>query len=270
MNKHPLNAVTDQLKADYERDGVVCVRGMFDQEWVENLHKAAEAAIAAPADHGNLGLLHGEMTSINFLYRRPGAFRDFVLGSPAAEVMARIIGSDTLRMHHDYVFSKEPGCAKVVPWHADGITYSIKGWMMPNLWISLTGADATNGRLEFIGGFYREYVEGRRDANFNHGAILPDFEAELQNPDCPYRRLTWDLEPGDAVMFHPFTPHHSKANTSADKRRTGYAMRCIGDDIRWHKERRNWLDIDGLDFDAVVDGAPVTENDAFPLLWQAD
>ena len=36
MNKHPLNPITAQHIADYRRDGVVCLRQMFDAEWIES------------------------------------------------------------------------------------------------------------------------------------------------------------------------------------------------------------------------------------------
>lgn len=268
MNRHPLAPITDDLKEHYERDGVVCLRGMFDQEWITRLRIAAEAVVEAPAEHGGIGYSHGPMTAVNLLYSRPSVFRDFVFDSPVGEIIGRIIGSGRIRMYHDYVFSKQPGSGKVIPWHTDGRGYSVEGMDMPNMWIALTPTDHTNGRLEFAAGYHKTLVE-RLDLRMDAVATnaLPDFEAEFDTPDFPYRRLAWDLEPGDAVLFHPYAPHHSKPNVSVDKVRTGYAVRVIGDDVVWAKKHSTWLKIPGLDFDTVEDGAPVVE-DALPLIWQ--
>ena len=53
------------------------------------------------------------------------------------------------------MFSKPRHCEKVVPWRTDGGGYSLSGQTMPNLWVALTPANETNGRLEFIGGFHQ-------------------------------------------------------------------------------------------------------------------
>jgi ectoine hydroxylase-related dioxygenase (phytanoyl-CoA dioxygenase family) len=215
--------------------------------------------------------MQGPMTAVNFLYRRPGAFRDFVLDSPAGEIIGRVIGSRTIRMYHDYVFSKQPHCEKVVPWHTDGGGYALSGQMMPNLWVALTPANETNGRLEFIGGFHEEFVaqrwSDRRKSGDSIEQDLPDFDAPEDPFVKAFPRLSWNLEPGDAVLFHPCTPHHSKANMS-DTTRTGYALRVVGDDVRWCLTKSRWLQIPGIDYEAVTDGAPITDDEAFPVMWR--
>ena len=44
MNREPLKPISDEHRATYERDGVVCVRGMFDQEWCNGLREAVDEA----------------------------------------------------------------------------------------------------------------------------------------------------------------------------------------------------------------------------------
>jgi ectoine hydroxylase-related dioxygenase (phytanoyl-CoA dioxygenase family) len=268
------DATTDDAleghRGEYARHGVTCLRGRFDPGQVAALAEASRAVIDHPLEHGDAGYMQGPMTAVNFLYRRPSVFRDFVLGSPAGELIGRVIGSGTIRMYHDYVFSKQPGCGKVVPWHTDGGGYALSGQMMPNLWIALTPSNETNGRLEFIGGFHHEFVARRWSERARaEGSIeqaLPDFE----DPDDPvagaFPRLSWNLEPGDAVLFHPYTPHHSKANSSATTR-TGYALRVVGDDVAWCLTKSCWLQIPGIDYASVTNGAPITEDESFPVIW---
>lgn len=259
-------------RREYAQQGVTCLRGLFDSAAIAALAAASRDVIERPLEHGNAGYMQGPMTAVNFVYRRPGPFRDFVFGSPAGEIIARVIGSRTIRMYHDYVFSKQAGCEKVVPWHTDGGGYALAGEMMPNLWVALTPTHERNGRLEFIGGFHREFVarrwSERRKAEGSIEQHLPDFEdpADLSVREFP--RLTWNLEPGDAVLFHPYAPHHSKANPSGSTR-TGYALRVVGDDVRWDLSKSSWLQIPGFEYGSVRSGDPVEQDDSFPVMWRA-
>jgi ectoine hydroxylase-related dioxygenase (phytanoyl-CoA dioxygenase family) len=156
-----------------------------------------------------------------------------------------------------------------VPWHTDGGGYALSGEMMPNMWVALTPTDESNGRLEFIAGFHEQFVakrwsERRRSAD-SIEQHLPDFEDPADPATQRYRRLAWNLAPGDAVLFHPYAPHHSKANRSATTR-TGYALRVIGDDVRWCLSKSRWLQMPGVDYDAVEDGAAVTDDEGFPVM----
>jgi ectoine hydroxylase-related dioxygenase (phytanoyl-CoA dioxygenase family) len=271
MTTNRLEAALAANRREYAQHGVTCLRGLFDPAQIAALAVASRDVIERPLEHGNAGYMQGPMTAVNFVYRRPGPFRDFVFGSPAGEIIGRVIGSATIRMYHDYLFSKQPGCGKVVPWHTDGGGYALQGEMMPNLWVALTPSDAGNGRLEFIGGFHREFVARRwSERRKSEGSIeqqLPDFEDPAEPATREFPRLTWDLAPGDAVLFHPYAPHHSKANASADTR-TGYALRVVGDDVRWCLSKSQWLQVPGFRYESVEDGTPVTQDD-FPLMWHA-
>ena len=55
VNKRPLNPITDEHRAAYARDSVVCLRQMFDREWINALQQAAADVVANPADWGHTG-----------------------------------------------------------------------------------------------------------------------------------------------------------------------------------------------------------------------
>jgi hypothetical protein len=47
MNQKPLNPITAQDIAQFQTDGVVCLRGMFDQEWITRMQKAVDRIMDA-------------------------------------------------------------------------------------------------------------------------------------------------------------------------------------------------------------------------------
>lgn len=41
MNRKPLNKISDEDIATYNDKGVVCLRQMFDKDWVDRMHAAS-------------------------------------------------------------------------------------------------------------------------------------------------------------------------------------------------------------------------------------
>ena len=60
---------------------------------------------------------------------------------------------------------------------------------------------------------------------------LPDVDARRNE----FRIVTWDLEPGDAVIFSALTLHGATGNDTWDRRRRALSIRYTGDDARFIK-----------------------------------
>lgn len=268
MNGRPLNPITAEHRRTYRRDGVVHLRQVFDREWIERLRQEVDRLLEDPEKYGVPGPSHGaSMASVCFMWRRPGVFRDFVLNSPVGEVVGRVIGADAIRAYHDHLFHKPPGSTKVMVWHCDETAWPVTGEMAPNIWVALTPVDRENGRVEYVAGFHRHCVENNLHFGFapdQADGLCPDFEKERNNPDFPFRFASFDMEPGDAVVFHPSTPHYSKGNHSRTRPRTGLAVRVFGDDVRWYPAAYK-ATIPGMD--ALPEGeAP--SGEFFPTIWR--
>ena len=270
MNQHPLNAITAEHRRAYRQDGVVHLRQMFDQQWIEQLRQAVDRLLVDPEKYGVVGPSHGaSMASVCFMWRQPGVFRDFVLNSPVGEVVGRVVGSDTIRVYHDHLFHKPLGSTKVMVWHCDETAWPVKGEMAPNIWIALTPVDHRNVRVEYIAGYQRHCVDNNLHFGFSPdqaSGLCPDFEKERGNPDFPFRFVSFDMEAGDAIVFHPSTPHFSKGNYSKTMPRSGLAVRVFGDDVRWFPASYKAV-IPGVD--AMPEGeAP--SGEFFPIIWQQE
>src|SRR6202011_3799790 len=89
-------AITEDAVADYDRDGVVCLRGQFDSPWIERMRAAIERDLAAPgpnatnfAEGSSAGKFFGDM----FMWKQDAKFRAAALDSPAPAIAARLMGS---------------------------------------------------------------------------------------------------------------------------------------------------------------------------------
>ena len=247
MNKSPLKPIkTEHIRA-YQEDGVTCLRGMLDQDWITKMRTAADEVIADSSLAPITGPSHGEdFVSAIYMCRNEGPFRDFQLNSPVGEMVARTIGSKEIYAFQDHLFVKHIGSPHVMPWHHDMTTWPFDGHMVPTIWIALSHVTASNGRLEFVKGYHHHLVENDIVYTGHYpggdfgppGAVkCPNFWEELDTDK--YEIVSWDLEPGDAVVFHPRTPHGSGHAKNATEPRIGLTSRWIGDDIRWNYREGN-------------------------------
>jgi len=129
MNTDSGSTSTSKLRADYERDDVVCVRDVISLDWLETLCRATDAALANP---GPLTEAYGDPDKpLCFgdldVWMRVGDFKDYVLSSPAARICGEVVGSSTARFFYDQLLVKEVGCADRTPWHQDQPYWAVKG-----------------------------------------------------------------------------------------------------------------------------------------------
>jgi ectoine hydroxylase-related dioxygenase (phytanoyl-CoA dioxygenase family) len=238
------------LAADYDTHGAVHLPGFLGAEALSRLQGVVREAIASierprTAAQTSSYLRSAGRLTIRYLWRDSPDLRQVLLQREIAQLIARIIGSNTLRFWFDLTFvhfATEAGTAGIgTPWHHDVPTFSFKGDLMPSLWLALTPADSTLSRLMFIDGshrvnhgYYRSPeipppAPGERDGF----ADLPDFDAMIASGEA--RVLTWDCQPGDAILLHPATVHGALGHDGKGKHPQRIAMttRWLGDDVRF-------------------------------------
>src|ERR1700692_5031225 len=110
----PTYTVSDRVVPDYGRDGAVCLRGVC-ADWVYTIAAGIERNMREPGPYAAESVRSGEAGSFFDDYcnwQRIAEFRELVERSPAAEVAARIMGSQSAQFFHDHVLVKEPGTQK--------------------------------------------------------------------------------------------------------------------------------------------------------------
>jgi ectoine hydroxylase-related dioxygenase (phytanoyl-CoA dioxygenase family) len=257
----------------FQRDGAVCIRKLFSPKEITLLsagidanlaHLSPRAKVASSADDPGYFVEDFCNWQDNADYRR------FIVDSALAETAGRLMRSQSARLYHDHMLTKEPGTRQPTPWHQDQPYYNVEGRQNASFWIPVDPV-SRESTLEFVGGSHRgpwlmprSFME-RQAKWFPEGSLadLPDIEA--RRADFPI--LGWELQPGDAVCFHMLTLHASRGVSGPNRRRV-FSVRFLGDDIR-HMPRR-WRtspEFPGL-ADELPAGAPMN-HPLFPLLWQA-
>ncbi|OYY72579.1 phytanoyl-CoA dioxygenase family protein [Sphingomonas sp. 28-63-12] len=266
FNTRPIRAIGREEIETYQRDGVVCLRQVFDRDWIDLLEPIARSVIIDREDVGLLPTIPGR-----YMARRLAEYRKFVFESPLAEAAGTVMESKEIRFFFDEFFAKPPQSDAKTLWHCDRMGWPVSGVMVPSLWIPLTPIVKANC-LEVLAGSQHDDVpywlfspNARQMARPDGRVPHPDVESRRNEPGL--RFLTWDMDPGDMLIVHPWVLHYSGGNPTDDWR-IAISERVFGDDIRW-APRPDCVNLAGVSFDEMIEGQP-PQGDLFPLLWSDD
>lgn len=230
------------LAADYSEHGAIHLPGFLGQDDLARLQNTVDSMIEQPPAASQTS--EGRLT-MRYLWRDHAAVRDVLLQRAVAQPIADIVGSRTLRFWFDLTFihfGAPDGKAGIgTPWHHDVPTFSFRGDLMPSLWLALTPTDSTLSQLMFIDGSHRTNQGYYRspelpkppDGSPDGFVDLPDFDTLIANGAA--KVLTWDCQPGDAILLHPCTIHGARGNDGqgTQPRRVAMTTRWLGDDVRF-------------------------------------
>lgn len=260
----------EQLRPEYERDGVVCVRQGFDDSWIQRLREAVEVAISSPGPHaeeygkpGATGRFFGDID----VWRRHEPFQRFVFESPAAAIAGTVMGASAVNFFYDQLLVKEPGTSARTPWHQDQPYWAVSGWQVCSIWMPLDPV-SKDVAVEYVAGSHR-WGQAYNPEHFSDGSpyqgtnlpALPDIYAERDRYDI----RSYEMEPGDCLVFQAMIIHGAPGNPSRQRRRA-LATRWTGDDARYY---RRGGEIAIPTFDPGLEPGAAMTCEAFPLVWRS-
>ncbi len=225
------------LRKTYRRDGVVCLRGALDSAALARALAAYDWSLANPSPSANT-YAGGSGRFYQDLANRAAwpAYRELVTESPAADHVAALWGTPDVWFMYEQVFLKEGGDTRRTPWHQDASYLPIEGDEVAVMWISFERV-AQEHSLEFVRGSQRGplYDGSRFDPAddtapiYGDGSMprLPDIEMERAARSKSWDVVSFGVEPGDAIVFHPALLHGGAATRSGARRRT-LSLRFFG------------------------------------------
>lgn len=214
-----ISGVAEAAHADLARDGVVCLRGVIGEEWLECCRAGIEASLAAPGPFFRDQTPAGSPARYVFDYwnwQNVPEFRRLVLESPFGDLIAGLLQAREVRLLMDNWFMREAGATNGAPWHHDEPYFDFAGGRKCVLWFPLEPASRAEG-LTFIAGSHRWGRLYRPQSFREHRA----FDGDLRDYHEPEgldaysdRFLSWDVEPGDCIIFDFRTLHRATDPTT--------------------------------------------------------
>jgi ectoine hydroxylase-related dioxygenase (phytanoyl-CoA dioxygenase family) len=233
--------VTEEQIRTFDEDGVLLLKALINEQWQQTLCESIEQDIANPGPHhhayeaeGGKGRFHGSMR----VWEHNPGFRDYCWNSPLPALAVQFFKTDKINLFYDQLFVKEPSTSNRTSWHNDQPYWRVRGWPVMSFWVALDPVTKETGVVEFIPGSHR-WGHWFQPENFAPGVSksyeqnpdfvkMPDIETEREQ----HKIVSWDMEPGDVVVFNGRMVHGGSGNLAPDRDLKVFNTQWLGDDVR--------------------------------------
>lgn len=278
---NPSKLISEACIAKFEQDGVVCLRNVFDTDWLTTIEMGMERNFQDPGKYAHYYARdESGRTYLNDVasWQRIPEYRRYVFASPAAEIAARLMRSSKVNIFYDSAFYRTAGTSAPTPWHQDVPYWCIRGTQVCSVWTPIDSVPRESA-LEFIRGshqwreiFYRpsffstpgthtfEDDSQQRSATEQDRGVAPEVEKDLASDDV----LAWEMSPGDCLVFSGMVFHGGRGNHSPCNALRALATRWAGDDATY-AVRPEGADPQ-LEGHGLADGDPFG-GEMFPIAW---
>ena len=264
----------------YRRDGVVLLKNMFERHWIDELLCGLDKNVAKP---GPMSRYYSEADESDWFFydtlswSRVAEYKRFAFESAAAEIAGELMGAKEVRILNDEIFYRGTGTQQATPFHQDLPYLCIDTEQLIGLWMPLVPVEEQSA-LAFVPGshcsgkhyerppFSATDTENLSDAE-GEFEPLPDIAADPER----FGVVSWNMEPGDCVMWHGLTLHGGSGNLRSDRDLKVFAIHWFGEETRF-VSRPGGTSPDftsACAVNGIGQGDPMA-CDAFPLVWSRD
>jgi ectoine hydroxylase len=215
-------SLKEETLKQYERDGYVLARSMFDGEEVELLRRAAKED--RELDQHSFGMGDGEGGTVRLsLWNHPGdtVYGMFARCETIVNSAEKILGGEVYH-YHSKMIMKDAKVGGAWTWHQDYGYWYQNGVLFPMLtsaFIAVDRATKENGCLQVLKGSHHL---GRIDHVLSGDQAGADRE-RVKEAEKVLELVHVEMEPGDVLFFHANLLHRSDQNRSDHPR---WSMIC--------------------------------------------
>jgi len=242
----PRKITHDEIKT-YQQDGVVMLEALFDDEWIELLSQGLNQNCDNPTHRARIWDRDAQGRTMFWdsqAWQDIKEYQRFIFESPAAQLAGQLLQSKEIRFFFDAIFVRSPGTQFATPWHQDEPYWSIEGYDTCTIWMPLVPVKKECA-LAYVPG---SHSNTRIFDQYNFGDLNPDSKvnvdqvdfsgiAEQTIPDIEadplrYGVRSWDMLPGDCVVFNSRILHGGSGNLDDDSDLRVFTSKWMGDDVR--------------------------------------
>ena len=224
----------------YKQDGVVCLRGTFERNWLDIIERGIEQALSGGSTNLDVVKKKGDkgLFSVSSqAWQQVEPFRQFIFESHIADLAWPFLESKTLTLFYDFLLIKQPLSNNAsTPWHQDHAYYPLKGTKVINCWIALDPIPVETAlrfyrRSHQSGTLYRAVNFENAEEDYQHvrherPPVPPiDTDSEVQ-------MIATAMQPGDMLIWNSYTFHSAPGNTLT-QRRAAFSVNWAGDDVTY-------------------------------------
>jgi ectoine hydroxylase-related dioxygenase (phytanoyl-CoA dioxygenase family) len=268
----PLSALLEELSAPYalsssviesfRANGFVKLKDVLSAGAVAHLRGVMKELLQQAFEVRLDGGVRNRFLSLEMIWLRNACVRAFVLSPRVAQIAARLLGVPAVRLYHDNLLSKEPGCGRT-PWHYDDHHFPLATHDVVTAWLPAQPIPRAMGPLAFAWPInswklVRQVPFNKFDTSYDRtvGELFRRHQVAIE--DGPF-----DL--GEVSFHHNLSFHTAEANRT-DHSRLVLATTYYADGARL-VERPTMVSGDWQKF--IPDTAPgeVAASRLNPICW---
>ncbi|RUM64347.1 MAG: phytanoyl-CoA dioxygenase family protein [Sulfurospirillum sp.] len=220
----------------FQTDGFLLLRNFAPASLCDAIREAAEEEMAlqkAPieSEEEYLGAPQGATVTLRRLrqvYQRHPLFQQWMHYDPMRPILHEILGEKPILTlaHHNSIMTKMPGKSTETCWHQDIRYWRFDSTNLISVWLALGEERMENGVLEFVPGSHKLSLKPEQ---FDQKVCF--MKTPEENRKILSRKVHFDLNPGDVVLFHALTLHHAYENQT-DKPKISFVYTVRGESVR--------------------------------------
>lgn len=228
---------SDNLKAQYDRDGYVIVRQLLPpaefHELQQNLDRYVRQVVPNLPETDAFYDDRSRPETLKQLHRmdQDPFFATYVRHPKWVALAESLAGEKVTNLPAEW-FNKPPLSVKGTPPHQDNYYQSYEPCNVLTIWMAMDVVDDENACLRFVPGSHRKAVRPHsRSEVLGFSQHITDY-----GPDDAAREVAIHLQPGDVSVHHGNLIHLAGANRSATRHRRAFAIVYIGESCRRNEE----------------------------------
>ena len=258
-----MSVVTDEQVAAFERDGFAVVENALDANEIERYGRAVDAAVAYRSSGDDRAVEEKTLYEQSFiqcmnLWEDHADVREITFHPRLAEMAARFLGAEAVRVWHDQALYKEPG-GRETDAHQDLPFWPIKPADQVSVWIPFEGSTRAGGAMAYVPGSHRLGL--KKFVDITH-TMHPEPYDILDDPLIRDIDPVWvEVPPGAAVFHHSLSVHLASPNTTDRMRRVFTVIYFADGCVR----RAPWPHV-SVDRQSIKVGEPI-RGEVTPVAW---
>ena len=200
--------------------------------------------------------------SLEMMWLEDTIIRKYVLSSRIAKICADLMGVKSVRLYHDNVLAKEPGCGRT-PWHCDDHHFPLATNDVVTAWIPAQPIPVEMGPLSFAKPL--SVFELVKNINFNK--FDTSYDKQIAKAFKTKNVLIEDgsFEMGE-VSFHHNLCYHTAAGNTTNRTRVVLANTFFADGARV-VEHPTMVSGDWQKFIPGADPGEIVASELNPVCW---
>lgn len=143
----PFSLTRDQLEF-FQREGFIKLKDVFSPDSLLQLRAELVRLLQVSTTSHLDGGVRNRFLSLDMVWLTNTLVRQFVLSPRIGKLAADLLGVPCVRLYHDNVMSKEPGCGRT-PWHNDDHHFPLATDDVVTVWIPVQETPVEMGSLTF-------------------------------------------------------------------------------------------------------------------------